>query len=212
MRKLIVALALVALAGLTPVPVLADHANRAVCTDGTYTCGHWGNRYSPPVYTNLAGWQTVSGASVVDIIQDAGYFWQDNGFVQGWNPGAFPAQGGPNCTGQVAGFSFIDGAIHVCFVPSSDSHLNGRAESTSVTRFGRCDTACNHIYAATMWIATDASPPLRQYAIRHGLGHALGLGHHNSECGVMNSLSGCPSATQDDRNAMWIEYGSHVSG
>lgn len=211
MRKLLAALVLLA-AGVVPAsPAAADHANAAVCTDGTYTCGHWGNRYSPPVYTNLAPWQTVAGAPVHDIIQDAGYFWQDNGFVQGWNPGAFPAQGGPSCTGSAAGNSFIDGAIHVCFVPSWDPHLQGRAEATSVTRFGRCDTACNHIYAATVWIATDAGPALRQYAARHGFGHALGLGHTGG-CTVMNiDFTGC-WATQHERDAMWVMYGSHVSG
>lgn len=213
MRKLLVAITLVALTGLAPTPARADHANGAVCSDGTFTCGHWGNRYSPPVYMNVGGGTILSGgASAFDVVQDAGYFWQDNGFVQGWNPGAFPATGGPNCSGSVAGNSFVDGAIHVCFVPSWDPNLGGRAEQTSVTRFGRCDSACNHIYAATIWVATDASPSLRQYAMRHGMGHALGLGHHNSECGVMNVNYCTPFATADDRAAMWTEYGSHVRG
>lgn len=213
MRKFVLALTLFTLVGLAPVaPAVADHANRAVCTDGTYTCGHWGNRYSPPVYMNLAGWQTLNGgASAFDVVQDAGYFWQDNGFTQGWNPGAFPATGGPNCTGSVAGNSFIDGAIHVCFVPSWDPQLGGRAETTKLTRFERCDTSCKHIYAATIWVATDAAPALRQYAIRHGFGHALGLGHTGG-CTIMNiNFTGC-WATQHERDAMWEMYGSHVSG
>lgn len=205
LRLILAVLAVAALPALIPAsPAAADHQNGAVCIDGTYTCGHWGNRYSPPVYSNWTG--------VTEWIQDAGYHWQGNGFVQGWNPGAFPGYSPGGCDSE----SYIDGAIKVCFVNSTHPKLwvNGayRYEATYVARWGRCDTACNHIYAAIVYVSYQADGYSRQWGLRHGFGHALGLGE-SYDWGLMDPRCTCSlQADQHDRDAMWVMYGSHVSG
>lgn len=186
-------------------PAVAMHDGRAVCVDGTQNCAHWGNGYSPPVYSNHAAWS-------FDWIQDAGYHWQDYGFRQGWNPGAFPAQGDSNC--GYGGDYFREGTIVVCWVGNYHAQLYDGGQyhmgATDVTNMGRCDTACNHIYAATIFINYNLSGADRQKVLRHEFGHALGLGHSTEWDSLMHLPINVFSANWDDFYSMYyLMYGDH---
>jgi hypothetical protein len=196
-----------ALVASTVSPASANHKNGL-----PPVYGHWGNGYSPPVYTNLWPWTILpTGQEVGALIQDAGYFWQGHGFTQGWNPGAFPGYSTRACD------QWIDGAIYICFVPWNDPTLNvggfQAVGAARITTFGRCDTACNHIYAARVSIAYDAQGAAgTQITTRHELGHALGLAHNehsDSYASVMAATPTTPYATNTDYIAMLEMYPYH---
>jgi hypothetical protein len=210
-RKVALAVALVAVAltAPAPVPAFADHDNK-LCVEATYNCNHWGNRYSPPVYAN------GSSQALTNWVQDAGYLWQDNGFVQGWNPGAFPGYSSADCSNERAP-TFLDGSIHICIVVASHALLRlagyPHNSTTYITRYSnRCDTACNHIYAATIYINGQADSATIQRSFRHAIGEALGMTTTTVQDSVMKLDPWSPYATQHDRDVMYYKYGNHVSG
>lgn len=67
--------------------------------------------------------------------------------------------------------------------------------------------ACNHIYAAIIYVSYQETGAMQQYSRRHGMGHALGLGH-SYECTVMYEYFCSLYVNQHDRDAMWWMYSS----
>src|SRR4051794_34588760 len=97
-KKLLLILACLATVLGSALPAMADHSGTVLCSDGTRSCSHWGNGYSPLLFQNIEP-ATIS-TNGRDLAQDAGYFWQDNNFIQGWNPGAFGAYSSDACNGN----------------------------------------------------------------------------------------------------------------
>ena len=209
------ALALAAAALLLPLaasPASATHQNGAAPV-----YGHWGNSYSPPVYTNYSPSYTFStGQTPFALVQDAGYFWQNRYFVQGWNPGAFPAYSAASCDDPGG----ILGAIFVCFVPPTSPWLDYGVAKGKVylSTQGYCDNppVCNHIYTARVFMANNFTDGGQfQRVMRHEFGHALGLAHNNhgdQYQSVMRGDAPVFDTATSDIVAVYNMYVGHTSG
>ena len=155
-RRLTSLIALVGLALLAPIPTPAwsDHANNRGMG------GHWGNHYAPPV-----GYCYINSDRTANV-QDGAYYWQDTFFPQGYNP---PLPRATYTSGNIAGW------INSCELNYGHPALVGRRGQTY---WGfQCDTACNHIRYATVYVANLSNAVERQQVWRHEMGHAIGLGH-----------------------------------
>lgn len=188
-RLLALAVLLGGLSHITFAPAYGGH---------TDYYGHWGNGFSPSVWSNNIP---------DDVVQDGAYFWQDRNFVQGYRP-PLPNHGaacGTSGDQSTAG----DGSIDICIVSrASDPYLSQGFGGITYFRHG-CDNACNHIYAVTIRVADDLSIADRQKIVRHEFGHALGLGHNATDDSVMHTPVYTPFSNEHDLDAMYAMYVSH---
>jgi len=139
-----------------------------------------------------------------DVIMDAAYFWQDNGFTNGYTP-PLPAGSWDDCGGH-------SGWINVCAVDPSDSGLQGKVGRTTVL------TNNLAIEWSRIFIANNQSNASRQRILRHEFGHAIGLGHNteqNDDCAnppswattsVMRCDNPTPYIDQHDLDALSYMY------
>ena len=182
-RTFIAALA-VAFAG-TVVAVSPAHANH----DNDF--GHWNQ---PPLVVTPQ-WGLDSR------IQDAAYYWQDNGFYRGYYP-PLPAE-------HYSSFCVPDtGRIVVCETDRWSNALQGA--NGAIDPYYYAGDVHGHIRSMVVWIANDmgGNPLLRQITYRHEFGHALGMGHrgvgvnHGWYNTVMSPDANTPYADAIDADAL----------
>lgn len=198
------AMAVTALVAVGASPALANHANNP---SSVYPTGyHWGNGYSPFVQCDFVNWD-CSGP-----VLDAAYFWQDNGFRQGYQP-PVPSSASYSCGSR-------DGGINLCRSDRGSSlfqYNSGLDGLTYVTAIcddpnGNCSNRPLHVLNAVSVVASDLTGLRRQEVIRHEFGHALGLGHSFDSTSVMRIDAPTPYADQHDDDAMYSMYTAHVYG
>lgn len=167
------------------LPATADHA---------FGLGHWGNGYAPVVSHNWNDGGTDANVS------DGAYYWQDTGFVQGYNP-PLPRYE-PNFCGYRTGW------IITCTVSSADSRLQGY-EGIAYPYYYVDGTG--HIAGMQVFGADNMSLYRRQQVWRHEMGHAIGLDHTGDGGCVMRADGNVVPGTrcQHDIDAVYSMYTAH---
>jgi hypothetical protein len=152
-------------AGLSPA--VADHYDSSTFGQANKYGGHWYYTSAPGVGTSNLSWAS--------IIQDAAYFWQDNGAPHsGYTPAPTMPAGGANC-----GSTPRSGWIDVCPVLWNDANLDYGAKRGKSVIWAYPSN--QHIDAVKVYINSGLTGSERQNVMRHEFGHAIGLGHQGGD-------------------------------
>lgn len=164
-RLIVLVLAIAALGMVHATPAQAHHG-----------LVHWDR---PPI--------VISDGKFDANVQDAAYFWQDRGFPGYYPPlPQKPTPAGSYCANNYTGY------ITVCTVSRSIVQTYCGVPCDGYSWAYIKPNTTNIINGSYILVADDLTPYRRQQIWRHEMGHALGMGHTNTNTCVMRIDANVP--------------------